>query len=298
MPPEVAEQDITAQDQEQQQQQVQDDASFEAGFAIARGEEPPTTETTKETAQTAEEQTQETEQATSQEVPPATLLAGFTEDQIKDLLAKAGQVDAIKQESEQRLRQVFGKLGEINSLVQQMQQSRGSGVKLAADKLTRLNAEFPEMAEMLAADLGEALSVPSGAAFDPAQLDTLVAERLTAQEAKLNAEFEKRWLSRSHKDWQTVVKSPEFIGWEDTVLDQGMADLRGDSWDADFIAERLTEFKAWQAEQSVKKQAAEEARRNKQTRLEAAIAPQGAGAKTEAINDDEAFLAGFRTVRG
>jgi hypothetical protein len=278
-----------------QETEAQQEAAFAAGFAEARGDEPPAEAPAAESKTEAEETQTEAAQ-TEEPAKPQPVLAGLTEEEIKSLLAKAGEVDGIKAETDQRVRQVFGKLGEINALVQQLQQSRSqsTGVKLAPEGLKRLHAEFPEMAQMLVEDLNEALAGTSQAAatVDPTAVDTLVTERLTTLEEKLSAEMEKRWLKRQHKDWEQVVASTDFKLWKDNVLPKAEAEQLATSWDADYIAEKLTDFKDWKAKAAA-------ATQNKQKRLEAAITPQGAGSTGQnSLNEDEAFLAGFKAVRG
>lgn len=280
---------------ESQESVAAQEAAFEAGFASVRGDEPPTQEAAP--AESDDKPAVQTEAQPKEATPePAAVLAGMTEDQIKALLVKAGEVDGLKAETETRVRQVFGKLGELNSLVQQLQKSRSesTGVKLDPSKLTRLNTEFPEMAQMLAADLAEALAAsPAGqASVDPAQVDQLVSSRLSDLEEKLQHQMEMRWLSRTHKDWQSVVGSSDFRLWKDNVLAKDEAARLDESWDAEFIGGKLSEFKDW-------KEKSTRTATNKQKRLEAALTPQGAGASgPTAMTEEDAFLAGWKAVRG
>lgn len=252
MPPEVIETHEQTAAPAQAEQQPQETAeqgqdAFEAGFAQARGEEPPAPKS--ETEEKAEEQQPE-EKAPEAKAEEPPLIAGLTETQLRDLLAKANRVDTIEQETNTRLRQAFGKLGEINSLVQQLQQTRGNAVSVKG--LKRLSEEFPEMAKMLEEDLNEALTGAGAApAFDQSKIDDLVSTRLTEVEDKVTKEMEKRWLSRQHKDWKEQVASADFNLWKDNVLPKEEAAVLDESWDADFVAEKLTEFKAWKDRKSV-----------------------------------------------
>ena len=267
-------------------QDQHDENAFAAGFATARGEEPPPV---------AEPAPVATAEVVAEIVPeaPKAVLAGLTEDQIRVLLAKAGEVDSVRESSEQRIRQVFGKLGEVNSLVQKLQESRGSGVKLTSDSLKRMRDEFPAMAELLAEDLNEALANVGGpAVVDDAAIERIVTARLAAKEDEINRRLEKRWLSQKHDDWEAVVKTPEFALWAGNVLDKETATKLQDSWDANFVASQITSFKEWRAKTTKNQE-------SRQKRLEAAVSPQGTRPPEQtSISDDDAFLAGYNAVRG
>ena len=110
-----------------------DDAAFQEGFDAARsgGELPP-------------------------EPEPPKLIAGFTEDQVKELLQKAAEVDQLKA----RESKMFGTLGSLKQAIDavrnQPQAPQGGPVRISG-ALKRLSAEFPEMAALLSEDLNEAL---------------------------------------------------------------------------------------------------------------------------------------------
>lgn len=277
------------QTQEQQIDVAQEEAAMEASFAESRGEEPPVTVEAEQSPETGEQQTEPVKAEAKQEV----LIAGLTEDQLKAALLKAGQVDELNTQ----LRKAFGRMGELQGHIQQLRQSSGSGgVKLSADKLKRLSSEFPEMAQMIAEDLSEALQGSGGgAAFDPAQMDQFVTERLTASETKIHQEMEKRWLTRQHKDWQTVVNSDDFGLWVQNVLPKEEAAALGNSWDAEFISDKLSEFKSWRDQSAG---TANRSKENKQKRLEAAVAPTGnRGEPNATMSEDDAMEQAFRAAR-
>lgn len=269
---------------------------MQSAFAEARGEEPPASVDPAPAPEAAAgpEAEQEAQQADPvEQKQEETLLAGLNEEQIKNLFNKVGTVDELNG----RIEKVFSKLGEFNRTIGELKQhaQSSSGVKLSADKLKRLSSEFPEMAQMIAEDLSEALQGAGGSqapAFDPSQVDQLVSDRLSAVEKKINEEMEKRWLKRQHRDWESVVQSDDFNLWKDNVLPKDEADQLNGSWDADYISEKLTDFKSWRDK-------AKQSKETKQKRLEAAIAPKGeAAGHGSAMDEEAAMAAAFKAVRG
>ena len=104
---------------------------------------------------------EETAPADPEPEPPPTMF-GFTEDQFKDLFAKAQEVDRLKE----REAKVFGTLGSLKQTLDNLRQQQPQATaKVTKESLKRLSAEFPEMAEMLADDLS-GLSVQSGSGVE------------------------------------------------------------------------------------------------------------------------------------
>ena len=62
------------------------------------------------------------------------------------------------------------------------------------------------------------------------------------------------------------------------------------SWSAEFIGEKLTQFKDWKNKLATSQQ-------QKRNRLEQAITPKSA-ASPPAMTDDDAFIRGFKEARG
>lgn len=271
---------------ENQVVEVVDEAAFAAGFTEVQGDEPSADVPVAEEVQTQEEEppvVEETQQ---------TLIAGLTEDQVKNLLLKAGEVDKLSD----RIEKAFGKHGEAMRAIQQLQQRQTGGVQLNASALKRLSSEFPEMAEMLASDLSEALAGQSGGASQPSYDPDLIEQHLQGRVADVRAgleqDMEKRLLKREHRDWETVVTSDDFKLWKDNVLNQEDSQKLGASWDSDFISEKLDEFKAWRNKSSVSKE-------NKQKRLEAAVTPRGGSGQPSTIqSEEEAMFSAFKNARG
>lgn len=288
----------------EEQQALHEAAAFAEAFARTRGEEPP--QEAAPEPQAAPEQSEEPTEVTT-EPPPAEGASeeeprvipglGLTEEELKAAILKANEVDSVKAHTEK----AFGKIGEVFKKLQALEQRNqampsGGPVKLTSESFKRMHAQWPEMAADLAQDLSEALanvggSVPA-AAFDPSEVERIVAERVSETEKKLNQETAQiRLLTRSHPDWEGVVTSSDFALWKQNVLKEEERATLNASWDADFIGKKIDEFRSW-------KDKSQQSRTNKQKRLEAAIQPTGGAAPTSKLSEDDAFHAGFKLARG
>lgn len=236
-----------------------DDAAFMAGFNEAQGNEP---------------------EAEPEPEPEPVRIAGFTEDEIRAMHAKAQEIDKLKE----REAKIWGTLGSLKQAIERRDQTPPQQTaKLTKDTFKRLSQEFPEMAEMLAEDLGQ-VTVSSG--FDSSQVDRVIEERLD-RERKAN---EVKILTVMHKDWQQVVQSPEFAQWKETISPE-QRDVLENGWDAIAIGEGLSTFKEWKAKAT---QTAE----SKRQRLEQAITPKTVSRVAPVQTAEDAFAAGFNSVRG
>lgn len=278
---------MTEENQEVVEQVEVDEDSFAAGFAEARGDEPPTEETKTVEEQVEEPVAQEPQTEEPTEAPteaPQTVLAGLTEEQVKELLLKAGKYDELSGKVDSEIRKLHGRFGELNQKVQ------SAGAKLSPEKMTRLREQYPELADLLVQDLSEALTVGQASGVDPQAIDQLMNQRLAVQEQRIQQEMEKRWLTAQHRDWKDIAGSEDFALWKATQPDDVKNALEN-SWDAMFLSDKLTEFKSWKA-------AATKSKETKQKRLEAAVLPKGNSAPPSTIQDEEAaFLAAFRAAR-
>ena len=268
---------------EQELNQEQDDAAFEAGFAEARGEEPPTQpEPAAEVAESPEQQETEEQSEETVEAEEEPLYAGLTESQLKAQLARVAEIDEVKA----HVRQAFGKLGEMN---QKLMSVQSASAKLSPGQLKKLSSEFPEMAALLEEDLSS-LSVGNNG-FDPTQIRQELEGKFSAELQQIKQEQELKMLSMRHRDWQTIRSSDDFRVWEQTLPTEERQKLN-DSWDALYVSDKFDEFKSW-------RDRAQSTKQHKTQRLAAAVTPTGvpkAGPST--INEDDAFLAGWKSVRG
>lgn len=282
-------------------QAVQEQAA-EADFA--KGFEARVVETPASTEAKAEEkpQTEVVVEKPSQVEKPAEekpLVGGLTEEEWNARAAKAAGVDELRGE----IRKNFGQYGELKRAIEDLSKKLAAGTttrKITKEALKRVNEELPGLGDALAADLSELLGTAEaaqekaesqGKTFDP---DAYFAEKLAPAlqqlEARANEKAELRIVKSIHRDFETVVKSQEFAGWLKTLPEEKQKEFR-DSEDGFVAADAVTEFKDWTAKQ---KKVAEK----KQTRLEAAVTPQGAAKGHEPITQDEdaLFEKGFKTA--
>lgn len=268
---EVAPQDATP--VAEVEQDVAAEAAFAAGFT---GEE------SKPEAAQAEPLKEEEPQP---EPEPQTVT--LTAEELADLKAKAAEIDKLK-EREQR---IYGTLGSLKQSIDQLRnQPRPSAtaVQLTKEKFAKLGQMFPEMAELLAEDLNGVLTGAGATPVDPAQFEQVVEsklnERLQQSQQAMQQQFEAKVLTVMHPDWRQVVPSEEFQKWKQSLPEETKAEL-DNSWDAEFIGSKLTEFKDWKSKATQGQQA-------KQRRLEAAITPKG-GAQAPVPTVEDAFIQGF-----
>lgn len=279
--------------QPETQTEVDAEASFAAGFARARGEEVPAA---PEVKPEPEEQAAPEEQAT-EEAPPVEsaaeadqpLFAGLTEEQFKNVVAKANEVDALKGHTEK----AFGKIGELVKKLTALEQIKAGGMKVSPDGLKRTAAAFPEMARDLAEDLNEILAQSGGGAagVNAEQVEQTVSARVAEEVTKVRQGMQDQFLTFLHKDWKQVVRSTDYDLWTKNVLKAEDAQALENSEDALFVADKLTEFKAW-------KEKVAQSRTSKTKRLEAAVQPTGDAVPSYQPSADEAFVRGFKRARG
>ena len=250
-----------------------DDAAFLAGFKGV-------TEGTSDVDSSAE---QTPEVAPEPEPEPVKLIAGYTEDQLRDLLSKASEVDRLKA-SEAKL---FGTLGSMKQAIDAMRSQQPTATaKYSKEGFKRLSAEFPEMAEMLAEDLSGFSLPQQQAGLDISAVEGVINERIEA----VKREQATKLLGVVHRDWRQVVQEPEFQTWKGNLAPEAQ-DVLNNGWDAELIAEGLTAFKEWKSKAAQSKQV-------KQNRLEAAVAPRTTARTAPVQTDEDAFLAGFKLARG
>jgi hypothetical protein len=249
------------------------DAAFEKGF----NEEPSIAVSTEK----------EPEPTPEIEIPEIRF-AGYTESELKELLSKASEVDKLKE----REAKVFGALGSLKQSIDQIRnQPRPSAtvLQVTKEKLAKLSAAFPEMAEMLADDLSGVLT--GGSSVDPNQVsemvETKLSQRLQQSEQVMQQTFEAKVLSVMHPDWRQVAASEDFVKWR-KALPREADEALDRSWDAEFIGSAIKEFKDWKSKAVQGQQA-------KRSRLEAAITPKG-GPAAPVKTVEDAFYEGFKNA--
>lgn len=266
-----------------EQEEVQDDAAFTAGFAEARGDEPPAEVVTEEVQEQQEEPPVVEEQVQN-------LIAGLTEAQIKDLFIKAGEVDGLKD----RIEKLYGKHGEVNRTLQQLQsREQGEAVEITAEDVADIAAEYPELADLQLKALQKiAGKLRTGGATQQPQVDIEALRNEIRSEvvSESDRKLEERLIRLKHRDFTETVQSQDFTLWMQNNLKPEEQQQLVSSTDADYIIDQLDAFKSWR-DQSAKQN------KQKQNRLEAAITPKGNTNGPSTINDDDAFASGFNSIR-
>lgn len=249
-----------------------EEAAFEAGFNATDVEPAAETNTTDADQAAADALQQQADPQAEQSAAPAAAV----ELKVADLLAVIEE----QKTAQARLHdKVFGKMGELQQKIEAM---RTTAHGISSKARERLKADFPELAEMLFEDAPEPQQI---AAPTAAQIPAATAQPAEDVERK----FERRLLTRDHRDWEQVVSGQDFATWKDTVLKPEDAAALDESWDADFISGKITEFKNWQAAEAKKSSD----RQAKQQRLDDAIIPRGlprAGAASPGDDDEEAAM--------
>lgn len=266
---------------QEQVQQPDDDAAFAAGFAEARGDEPPAEAVQPEPEPVAEAEEEAPEPEPEEETVQETF-AGLTQQQLMEGLARA-----VKAEEEDR--RIYGKIGELQRHINSLQQANsGQPVELSKDDFAELAEDFPDLAEKIAKGLSgklRAVAAPQGPAVDLSEIEA----RLTETEERLSRKYEAKLLAMQHPDWREVADSPEFAVWKGTLPQDVQAELET-SWDAAYLSSAIGTFKNWRDQ-------SKQTQQQRSARLEAAVTPQGLPVKGPAISEDDAFAAGFAAVR-
>lgn len=288
--------------EEQQTEQVEEvvapapdleEAAMIAAISEARGNESPTSPDDRQEQESQSEQTQADEQHAEPqaEAEPKAVLAGMTEDQIKALLAKAGEVDELKSQ----VRNVFGRFGELNSRIQQLQKPEPA---TSAPQAAQLNKELARQYHeaILDGDMEKAdellLSMQSrgNSQVSGADANAAFEEKLTQQEKK----FEARILKSRHRDYHELTQTDDFKKWGATLPPDEWHNLN-ESWDALYIADKYDEFKAWRSAQENKSVQADQQRQQRTKRLENAVTPSNsAPVGAPVVTEEEAMHAAIK----
>jgi hypothetical protein len=190
------------------------------------------------------------------------------------------------------------RLAEQQKIIDELKQSRQTNpVTLTAEHFKELAEEYgDDMAEKLARSLNNAQVLQGGnSGFDSSQLENVVAEKLSAVEQRMaekEKQLELRALNRQHRDWKEVAAFDSTSGqvvWNNPQFGQFVSSLPEyeqrqvmNSQDADFLSDKITQFKDSIKPKAVKKQT-----------IEAAVLPRGLGGKP-AVNDEDDEEAAYR----
>ena len=174
-----------------------------------------------------------------------TVLAGLTEDQITQALARVSQ-------QQMTIDKLGGRIGQLMQQVDKLkEQPRTASEQRSFNlKLEKLTKTFPELAEILKEDLQEigggssnAPAQPQVQTFTAEDVDKIVTSKLQTFKVQQERALEVRVLGSAHPDWEQTIRTPQFALWRDNVIADGK-DLM-ESENAQFISRKLTEFKDW-----------------------------------------------------
>jgi hypothetical protein len=283
------------------------EAAFSAGFdGPAEQSAAPT-----ESVETAATETTATEEAapTTEEKP--VLIAGMTEAEWNAAVTKAAQ--PLVEQARAETRKNFGQIGNVERAIKDIQTKLAASPntaarrKLTADLFKRVDAELPGFGGALAQDLDEILNSPvvaaeaaqaqataeaKGQVFDQ---DAFIAEKIAPAlsdiETRINERAELRIVKSIHRDFDAVMKSPDFAGWLGTLPADRQKAIR-ESEDGFVAADAVTEFKEAKAKTLADKQ-------KKQDRLDRATTPSGDRRPANHVpqDDETLFKQGFASVK-
>ncbi len=267
--------------------QQQEDDAFNAGFDSVRNpdehHDSPEKRSDDDGKADLSDDSSKEQSSASEKAAEEAVFAGLTESQIKSLLERAARVDAI----EEQLQKAHGKIGELNRTMLNLQSRPAEPTPQAPaadiDELVigEFEAQFPEFAPAVEARARRiaqevmAQAQSSGAPVDADQISKTV--NLAVMDA-------------TNPGWRETVQSTDFSLWIATQPDD-VRHTYATTWDHGALGKIVAGFKQHQAAGAVR------ANKSKQ-RLEAALTPESRGGRvTHAISDEDAFAAGFESVR-
>lgn len=283
----------------------------DAGNQNDDGEEDPAAKAAAEEAARLAAEAEARAQAEAEANAPAQI----TKAQADALLAAAALVPQLQQELARTRDTTAGKIGSLKQTLDAVQAAAAQGRAPSVKQLKRLEAEFPEFAKLLKEDLAEEFGAGApGAHGDPSgdaaaqgnpgaapantpPVDPLSDPRVQ-HELRQQAQ---QMVDTLHPDWKDLARTDEFKAWR-TNLPPAAQQLLATSWKADVLVPAFNDFKAWRANQAAQAQAqaqaAAGASKQRDKRLEHAMpATSGRASGTNAVDEDAAFLDGFKETR-
>ena len=267
--------------------QKSEEDQFLAGFAgVSEPEKAPAAQAAEAQPESEQQPQQNPEQAEqpaeSAEQPKdePQRFAGFTEDELKNLLARAAKVD----ELEAGLRKAHGKIGELNGKLQEVAKAPAPAQQPKPERadLSHVEEDYPDIAAWVREQVGQ--KEPAKEEVQPQ------AQQPEPQQQAASAELiQLALMDHLHKGWREKVQSQEFALW----LAASGDDVRGayqSAATAEALGSVVSSYDAWQAKKGQRSQSANQ-------RLEQAMTPQGSAGKPKtAPTPEDAFLAGFKSV--
>ncbi|MDR3015197.1 MAG: hypothetical protein LBV56_07130 [Delftia acidovorans] len=314
---------------QEQQEQAQERAAFEQAFASVTGTEPPPAPAAASSDVSAEAgaapapapaeapapapaaaapQASDAPQDGS-DAPPApegqqaqpvqaavdddpVVFEGYKQSELKRLLGSAAKVETL----EQQLRKANGKIGELNSRIQAPAPAPTPTPAPAPElppELKQLEQDYPDVVQlvrhMVAGQQPRQEAPPAevqqpvatgGAHAAQAELDPMVVEMAV--------------LDRTNAGWREKIDSQEFNLWLTSQGEQVQREF-AEVATAEGMGSLLGKYDAWTTARAT---AADKAAKG-QARLKAAVTPTGNAQRPQtAPTEQEAFIAGFKSVVG
>ncbi len=266
-----------------EQIEAAEEAAFEAGF-----EDRPETQPEELEKEKPEEKPEEkVEEKSSESQPEPTLIAGLTEDEIREGIQNAGKIEELRKELRKSHDRVYGHIGQ---LVQERidKISAALPATISPQAREKMVEEFPELAEIMF-DSPEAVPGVATKALPPEPVPENVGQTIEEIVAKAtddqSKKFELRLLRQEHSDYKQIIETE---GWKEFVktlsdFDQKQIET---NYEFDFCSAKLTDFKKVRDE-----------KQKKQDRLNSAITPKGNNyAPSMSVDEEEkAFQEGFNS---
>jgi len=188
------------------------------------------------------------------------VIAGFTEEEVKanferlDSLQKA--LDTTNGTFGNRFAEQQERIAAQQAIIDELQSRQGG---LNPEALTRLEEEFPELAEILSpeddTDTGEGLEAGEELAEEAAQPEPDKIDQFIEEQRERDQARELRNLSKRHKDWQHIAMYSRddngLVSWNDPGFGVFVGNLPEDErntllnvWDAEFVGDKIEEYKA------------------------------------------------------
>lgn len=232
---------------------------------------------------------------------PAVAYAQITVEELNALRENAAELKAAQKVLTDN---AFGRIGglkqALDQLAAQMHAENKRAITIADDDLADLRAEYPDIAQHLVEGLNKVLAKTRSAPaaqpeFDKAQLEQLVAERMTPAlaevEAKVEQKLEVKSLDRAHRDWREVVTTDGFKEWL-SKQPNNLANTFYESWDSAFLGDTLAAYK--KATRALPKaEPIPQPQDPRSRRLAAAVQPKGSGGHPSSNSAEDEFNAGF-----
>jgi len=278
---------LESQQTAQEVAQAEESAAFSASLnGDVRADEAPAEQENTEEAEVTNASEATLSEADAVDDKPIEQQVGLTPEQLTAMLAKMPKIEEIEQMTSAEIRKIHGKFGELNRALLELQKNgqtqQQAKVNFNGASFKRMQAEFPELAEILAEDFNN-----FGTA-DNTQSNEVIESRVAQVREELSKDMQKSLLLIQHKDAPQLLVSDDYKVWKQTLPDEERVKL-DDSWDAMYIGEKLTEYKNWNAAKNSGTQ-------ERRDRLQRAITPRSTQVtlKPQAMTELDGFNMAFK----